>query len=293
MCSFCVVPFTRGRERSRDPFSIVAEARDLFDKGFKEITLLGQNVDSYKWKAPENLENIDIKAVSFAELLAMVAQISPQLRIRFSTSHPKDITDEVLETMARYANICKHIHLPIQSGNSRVLEIMNRTYTREWFLERMESINRIIPECAVTSDIIAGFCTETEEEHQDTLSVIAEAKFTMSYMYVYSERPGTLAAKKYKDDVPEETKKRRLAEIITVQREVSHQHNLGDIGKTFEVLVEKESKKNKDEWCGRNSQSKVCIFPKTADVKPGDYVMVKITSCTSAALLGELVEIVS
>ena len=283
MCSFCVVPFTRGRERSRDAFSILAEARDLFEKGFREITLLGQNVDSYKWKNPEAETT-----VSFASLLEMVAQIDPDLRVRFSTSHPKDITDEVLHTMKKYDNICKYIHLPVQSGNSRILELMNRTYDRNWYIERIEAIRRIIPECAVSSDIITGFCSETEEEHQDTLSIIEIANYSMAYMFFYSERPGTLAARKYADDVPEEIKKRRLEEVIRLQNQVSFRHNQQDIGKVFKVLVEKESKRSNQELSGRTSQNKMVVFPRE-QVKIGDYVWVKINECTSATLRGELV----
>ncbi len=284
MCSFCVVPFTRGRERSRDAFSIVAEATDLFEKGFREVTLLGQNVDSYKWKNPETE-----KAVSFAELLEMVALVHPDLRVRFSTSHPKDMTDEVLHTMAKYENICNYIHLPVQSGNSRVLELMNRTYDREWYMERVEAIRRIIPDCAISSDIIAGFCTETEKEHQDTLSMMEWAKYSMSYMFYYSERPGTLAARKYEDDIPLEVKKKRLQEIIRLQTQISYQHNQQDIGKTFKVLIEGDSKKSKDDFKGRNSQNKMIVFPKVEGYKPGDYIYVKVEDATSATLKGQAV----
>ncbi len=284
MCSFCVVPFTRGRERSRDPFSIVAEAQDLFARGYREVTLLGQNVDSYKWENPETGA-----VVNFAQLLEMVAQTHPRLRVRFSTSHPKDMTDEVLHTMARYDNICKYIHLPVQSGNSRILALMNRTYDRPWYEERIRAIRRILPEAAVSSDIIAGFCTETEEEHQDTLSIIEWANFSMSYMFAYSERPGTLAARKYADDVPEEVKKRRLNEIIRLQTAVSLRHNQADIGKTFEVLIEGDSRRSSRDFCGRNSQNKMVVFPKKENLKPGDYVHVRIHDATSATLLGEIV----
>ncbi|MFZ2898205.1 MAG: tRNA (N6-isopentenyl adenosine(37)-C2)-methylthiotransferase MiaB [Saprospiraceae bacterium] len=281
MCSFCVVPFTRGRERSRSAFSILAEARDLFENGFREVTLLGQNVDSYKWENPETGE-----LVNFANLLEMVAQVDPKLRIRFSTSHPKDITDEVLYTMARYDNICKYIHLPVQSGNSRILEMMNRTYDRDWYMDRVRAIYRIMPDCAISSDIITGFCSETEEEHQDTLSMIEFANYSMSYMFAYSERPGTPAAKKYKDDVPEEVKKRRLDEVIRLQTQTSHYHNKADIGKTFEVLIEGDSKRSGQEFKGRNSQNKMIVFPKAPGLKPGDYVMVRVTEATSATLKG-------
>ncbi len=284
MCSFCVVPFTRGRERSREPFSIVAEAQDLFEKGYREVTLLGQNVDSYKWENPETGERAD-----FADLLAMTAAVHPDLRVRFSTSHPKDMTDKVLHTMAAHENICKYIHLPVQSGNSRILEMMNRTYDRDWYMERIESIRSILPDAAVSSDIITGFCSETEEEHQDTLSMVEWAGYTMSYMFSYSERPGTLAARKYADDVPEEVKKRRLQEVIALQREVGFRYNQGEIGKTFRVLIERDSSKSDQEFCGRNSQNSMCVFPKKEGLKPGDYVMVKIREVTSATLLGEIV----
>ena len=284
MCSFCVVPFTRGRERSRDPYTIVSEAKDLFDKGYREITLLGQNVDSYKWENPENGT-----VVNFARLLEMVAAVDSKLRIRFSTSHPKDITDEVLYTIKKYDNICNYIHLPVQSGSSRILEMMNRTYDREWYMERIDSIRRIIPDCAISSDIITGFCTETEEEHKETLTMIEYARYTLSYMFYYSERPGTLAARKYADDIPESVKKRRLDEVIQVQRKVSFEDNLKDVGKKFEILVEGESKKSADFWKGRTSQNKVVIFPKPEEIKMGDYVTVKVTEATSATLKGEVI----
>ena len=285
MCSFCVVPFTRGRERSRDAFSIVAECRDLFDKGYKEITLLGQNVDSYYWNNPET--NV---SVTFAELLESVAQINPTLRVRFSTSHPKDITDEVLFTMAKYHNICKYIHLPVQSGSTRMLQIMNRTYTREWYLAKVARIREIMPTCSISADIIAGFCTETEEDHQDTISIMKEANYDYSYMYFYSERPGTLAAKRYKDDIPEEVKKRRLQEIVDVQWILSNESNKRDVGKTFEVLIEGNSKKSSEEWMGRNSQNKVIVFPKAgSDLKKGDYVQVTVHDFTKGTLLGKVV----
>ncbi len=283
MCSFCVVPFTRGRERSRSTYSILAEASDLFKNGYREITLLGQNVDSYKWENPETKE-----VVNFAELLELCAQINPALRIRFSTSHPKDITDEVLYTMGKYNNICKYIHLPVQSGNSRVLELMNRTYTRAWYMERIDAIKRILPECAISSDMIAGFCSETEEEHRDTLSIMQYAQYSMSYMFFYSERPGTLAARKLKDDIDLTTKKRRLAEIVALQTQISLKHNQNDIGKTFEVLIEGDSKRSTDDWKGRNSQNKMIIFPKTKDTKLGQYVQVKVHAATSATLLGTI-----
>lgn len=282
MCSFCVVPFTRGRERSRNAFTIVAEAQDLFDRGYREVTLLGQNVDSYKWENPDTTA-----VVTFAELLEMVALVNPLLRVRFSTSHPKDITDEVLFTMARYDNICKYIHLPVQSGNSRVLELMNRTYDRPWYMEKVRRIYEIMPDCAISSDIITGFCSETEEEHEETLSMIDYARYSMSYMFAYSERPGTPAARKLQDDVPEEVKKRRLTEVIRRQNQVSFQHNQADIGKTFSVLIEGDSKRSAQEWKGRNSQNKMVVFPKRGDEKPGTYVMVTITAATSATLIGQ------
>ena len=283
MCSFCVVPFTRGRERSRDAFSIVAECRDLFEKGYKEITLLGQNVDSYYWNNPET--NV---SVTFAQLLENVAQIDISLRVRFSTSHPKDITDEVLYTMAKYHNICKYIHLPVQSGSTRMLQLMNRTYTREWYLSKVARIKEIMPECSISADIIAGFCTETEEDHQDTISIMKEANYDYSYMYFYSERPGTLAAKRYEDDIPEEVKKRRLQEIVDVQWILSNESNKRDVGKSFEVLIEGNSKKSDQEWMGRNSQNKVIVFPKEGNhFKKGDYVQVKVTDFTKGTLLGK------
>jgi len=285
MCSFCVVPFTRGRERSRNAFSIVAEARELFERGYREVTLLGQNVDSYKWENPETG-----KVVHFAELLALVAGVNPLLRVRFSTSHPKDITDEVLHTMAAFENICNYIHLPVQSGNSRVLEMMNRTYDREWYLDRITAIRRIVPDCGLSTDVIAGFCSETEEEHQDTLSLMELVRYDMAYMFFYSERPGTLAARKYADDVPHEAKIRRLNEIIALQTRHSLERNREDIGKTFTVLVEKPSKRSADDMCGRNDQNKMIVFP-AVDVKPGQYVRVKVHQATSATLIGELVEV--
>jgi len=281
MCSFCVVPFTRGRERSRDPFTIVSEATDLYQKGYKEVTLLGQNVDSFKWENPETKE-----IVSFSDLLEMVALVHPDLRVRFSTSHPKDITDDVLYKIRDHKNICNYIHLPAQSGNSRVLKLMNRTYDREWYLQKIDRIYEIIPNCAISSDFISGFCTETEEEHKESLSLIAYSKYTMSFMFFYSERPGTLAAKKYEDDIPRDIKKRRLAEIVELQMNLSLEHNLKDIGQTYEVLVEGDSKRSADEFKGRNSQNKVIIFPKVSGIKPGDYLDVKVTDATRATLRG-------
>ena len=286
MCSFCVVPFTRGRERSRNAYSIVAEATDLFDRGFREVTLLGQNVDSYKWTHPETHHT-----VTFAELLRMTAAVHPDLRIRFSTSHPKDITDEVLYAMRDHDNVCKYIHLPVQSGNSRILDLMNRTYDRAWYMEKIRRIYEVLPDCAISSDVITGFCTETEAEHQDTLSMIDFARYSMSYMFYYSERPGTPAARKFADDVPLAVKKRRLSEIIDLQTTISHDLNQADIGRTFRVLIEGESKRSADDWKGRNSQNKMVIFAKRGGLhRPGDYVRVRITDATSATLLGTLIE---
>lgn len=282
MCSFCVVPYTRGRERSRDPESIVNEARDLVNRGFKEVTLLGQNVDSYHWTDSKGQQ------VTFAQLLEKVALVDAGLRVRFSTSHPKDITEDVVHTIARYENICNYIHLPIQSGNSRILKLMNRTYDREWYLNRVHMIRSIVPDMGLSTDVIAGFCSETEEEHADTLSLMEEVKFDFAYMYIYSERPGTPAAKKYKDDVSEEVKGRRLQEIIAMQHKCSHENNLKDIGTISRVLVEGFSKRSDTMLRGRNDQNKVVVFPK-GDYKTGDYVNVKITECTSATLLGEAV----
>ncbi|MFZ4544788.1 MAG: tRNA (N6-isopentenyl adenosine(37)-C2)-methylthiotransferase MiaB [Saprospiraceae bacterium] len=284
MCSFCVVPFTRGRERSRDAFSVVAEANELFAKGFRDVTLLGQNVDSYKWENPETEQ-----VVNFSNLLEMVANVHPDLRIRFSTSHPKDITDEVLYTIAKHENICKYIHLPVQSGNSRILELMNRTYDREWYMERIDRINEILPEAAVSSDMIAGFCTETEEEHQETLSIMEYANYAYSYMFFYSERPGTLAARKFEDDIPEEVKRRRLAEIQRLQNHLSLRHNLKDVNKTFKVLIEGDSKKSDQDFKGRNTQNKMVIFPKIEGYQKGDYVMVHVTEANKATLKGSIV----
>jgi tRNA-2-methylthio-N6-dimethylallyladenosine synthase len=296
MCSFCVVPFTRGRERSRDPQSIIAEAEELLSKGYREITLLGQNVDSYKWSPDASLKgkaqierNAEVEVVNFALLLDMVAGINSELRVRFSTSHPKDITNEVLHVMKKHDNICKNIHLPVQSGSSRVLELMNRTYTREWYINRVEAIREILgEECGISSDMITGFCTETEEDHQQTLTIMDYVKYDFSYMFFYSERPGTLAAKKYPDDISLEIKKRRLSEIITKQRELSLARNQLDLNKTFRVLIEGYSKKSKDDMQGRNSANKVVIFP-VANHQPGEYVNVHILECTSATLSGEVV----
>ena len=284
MCSFCVVPFTRGRERSRDAKSIVAEASELFQKGYREVTLLGQNVDSYNWH-DENSDSI----VTFAELLELVALVDPLLRVRFSTSHPKDITDDVLKTMAKYDNICNYIHLPVQSGNTRILQLMNRTYTREWYMAKVDRIREIIPDCGISSDIIAGFCSETEEEHSDTLSIMEYSRYDMSYMFFYSERPGTLAARRYADDVPEDVKKRRLQEIVSVQNRLSAESNKKDIGKIFKILVEGDSKRSSADWMGRNSQNKVVVFPKeNVLLKKGEYVEVLIHDSTQATLLGKM-----
>jgi tRNA-2-methylthio-N6-dimethylallyladenosine synthase len=291
MCSFCVVPFTRGRERSRDPQSIVQEAKDLFNQGYREVTLLGQNVDSYKW-IPKNensiIDNSD-HTVNFSVLLSMVAQIHHDLRVRFSTSHPKDITDEVLHTMAGYENICRNIHLPAQSGSSAVLERMNRTYDREWYLERVKAIRSILGEdCGLSSDFISGFCDETEKEHMETLSLMDAVRFDFSFMFAYSERPGTPAAKKMKDNIPDWIKKKRLQEVIDKQNQLSLERNRKDLDKTFKVLVEGFSKRSKNHLQGRNSGNKVVIFPK-GNVLKGTYVNVKIRDCTSATLTGEVV----
>lgn len=296
MCSFCVVPHTRGRERSRNPESILEEVKDLYSKGFREVTLLGQNVDSYRWSEDEKIRGkklIDLKdtdiVFNFANLLEAVAQVAPDLRVRFSTSHPKDMQDDVLEVMAKYENICNYVHLPVQSGNSEVLERMNRTYDREWYMDRIAAIKRILPNCGLSTDIITGFCGETEEQHKDTLSLMEEVGFDMSYMFFYSERPGTLAAKRYKDDIPEEVKKRRLQEVIALQNSLSFESNKKDIGTISKVLIEKYSKKSKEDLCGRNDQNKMVVFPK-GNHKIGEYVNVKITKCTTAVLIGEVVE---
>ncbi|MDP4844492.1 MAG: tRNA (N6-isopentenyl adenosine(37)-C2)-methylthiotransferase MiaB [Salibacteraceae bacterium] len=291
MCSFCVVPFTRGRERSRDPESIVAEAHDLYNRGYREVTLLGQNVDSYRWNITKKNEIIDAEkeTVNFAQLLEKVALVNPGLRIRFSTSHPKDMTDDVLHTMAKYENICEYIHLPVQSGNSDVLHRMNRGYTREWYFDRIDAIRRIMPDCAISTDIIAGFCGETEAEHQDTVSLMQAVKYDFAYMFFYSERPKTLAARKFEDDVPEVEKKRRLTEIIDVQMAHSLISNQKAVGKIHKVLVEGDSRRSSEHQCGRNTQNVMCVFPKKGN-KSGDYVNVKVTECTAATLLGEIVE---
>ena len=294
MCAFCVVPFTRGRERSRNPESIVAEAKELFDKGYREVTLLGQNVDSYKWSPEVNNKawiekNGVTQVVNFAELLERVALVHPDLRVRFSTSHPKDITDEVLHTMARHENICKYIHLPLQSGNTRILELMNRGYSREWYLEKIYKIKTILGDsCGISSDMIAGFCSETEEEHQDTLSLMDEVQYDFSYMFFYSERPGTLAEKKLKDDVSLDTKKRRLDEIVNKQRTYSLLRNKLDVGKIQKVLIEGFSKRSEDYLQGRNTANKVVVFPRE-NFRKGEYVQVLVEDCTGGTLIGKVV----
>ena len=290
MCSFCVVPFTRGRERSRDPESIVSECTQLFANGYKEVTLLGQNVDSYLWGGGGLKKDIIARGdltgtVSFAELMIMVAKINPDLRVRFSTSHPKDMHDDVMYAMAEYENICSYIHLPVQSGSTRLLELMNRGYSREWYFERIAKIKEIVPDCGLSTDIITGFCTETEEDHQDTLSLMEKVGYDFAYMFKYSERPGTAAAKKMEDDIPEEIKQRRLAEVIEIQSKSSHISNKKDLGKTFRVLVEGTSKKSDEMLQGRNPQNKVVVFPKE-NYKKGDYVDVVVNECTSATLIG-------
>ena len=280
VCSYCIVPYTRGAERSRDPHSIVREARQLWENGYKEVTLLGQNVDSYFWKSPEGEEN----NVNFAQLLEMVALISPEMRVRFSTSHPKDISDEVIYTMSRHENICKHIHLPVQSGSSIMLEKMRRKYNREWYLERVDKIRSVIPDCGITTDVIAGFCGETLQDHEDTLTLMEKVVFDSAFMFAYSNRPGTLASRKYEDDIPYEEKTRRLNEIIALQGRMSLKSNEKEVGRILKVLVEGPSKKNPDELCGRASSNKMCVFPSRGE-KPGDYCEVEVVSVTSATLL--------
>jgi tRNA-2-methylthio-N6-dimethylallyladenosine synthase len=295
MCTFCVVPFTRGRERSRDPHSIVAEANDLFQKGYREVTLLGQNVDSYKWSEAENnkarLEKSGIDGiVNFANLLEMVAKVHPDLRVRFSTSHPKDITDDVLYAMAKHENICKNIHLPAQSGSSRILELMNRGYTREWYIGKALRVREILgDDSGISCDMISGFCSETEEEHQETLSLMDIVQYDFAYMFNYSERPGTLAAKKYVDDIPADVKTRRLEEIINRQTEHSILRNNKTIGKKFKVLIEGYSKRSNDFLQGRNSENKVIVFPKK-NFQKGQYVNVLVESATRGTLIGKAVE---
>jgi len=281
-CAYCVVPYTRGRERSRNPETIVAEARDLFVKGYREVTLLGQNVNSYRWE-DENGK------LEFPGLLEEVARVNPLLRVRFATSHPKDLSDDLLEVMAGYNNICKAIHLPVQSGSTRMLKLMHRSYTQEWYLDRIRAIRRYLPDAAISTDVIAGFCTETEEDHAETLAVMREAGYSAAFMFKYSERPNTLAARKYPDDVPDEVKSRRLEEIISLQQELSLQSNRKDIGKTFEVLIEGVSKRSEEQLFGRTSQNKVAVFNRGSH-KPGEYVQVKINACSAATLKGELTE---
>jgi tRNA-2-methylthio-N6-dimethylallyladenosine synthase len=280
-CAYCVVPFTRGHERSRDPQTIVAEARDMVEKGYKEVTLLGQNVNSYNWTEGD-------ESVNFAELMRRVAAVSPQLRVRFATSHPKDISDELIETIAEVPNICNSIHLPVQSGSTSCLQRMKRSYTREWYLNRIAKIKELIPDCGLSTDIICGFCGETEEEHQDTISLMKAVSYDYAFMFKYSERPDTLAARKYPDDVPEDVKGRRLQEVIALQQESSLANNKKDIGKVFEVLVENVSKRSQGQMSGRTQQNKVMVFDRK-NTQIGDYVMVKCTDCTAATLLGEIV----
>jgi tRNA-2-methylthio-N6-dimethylallyladenosine synthase len=281
MCAYCVVPYVRGAERSRDPESILNEVKDLWLRGYREVTLLGQNVDSYGWKSENH-------TTGFTELLENVALINPLLRVRFSTSHPKDISDELLKTISKYPNICRHIHLPAQSGSSRILKIMNREYTREWYKDRIRAIRLLIPGCAISTDIIAGFCTETEEDHQETLSLMEWAGYDFAYMFKYSERPGTRAARKYKDDIPEEIKTRRLNEIISLQNKLSARSKKQDVGRIFEVLIEDFSKRSQDNLSGRTSQNKVAVFPGNGHQK-GDYVNVQVERCTSATLIGKII----
>ena len=306
VCSYCVVPYTRGAERSRDPHSIVREARELFENGYKEVNLLGQNVDSYLWKecregAAEGVSAGDAEegeVVNFARLLEMVAAISPELRVRFSTSHPKDISDEVISTIAAHENICRHIHLPVQSGSSRILEKMRRKYDREWYLERVAKIREVMPDCGLSTDVIAGFCSETEQDHQDTLPLFEQVCFDSAFMFQYSERPGTLASRHYPDDVPPEVKTARLNEIIALQTKMSLRSNQKDMGKTFKVLIEGPSKRNPDDLCGRAGNNKMCVFPSMAAERAtqglaplgaGNYVNVKVVDCTSATLICEIV----
>ena len=298
MCSFCVVPFTRGRERSRDPESIVKECQQLITDGYKEVTLLGQNVDSYLWSGgglKKDFSKLNpeekAKSVNFAQLLDMVAQVDPELRIRFSTSHPKDMTDDVLYIMAKHENICNYIHLPVQSGNNRILELMNRGYTREWYIDRVDAIKRIIPDCGISMDIISGFCSETEEEHQDTLSLMEYVKYDFGFMFNYSERPNTQAQRKLKDDISDEVKKRRLKEIIDLQMQHSHFRNHEHVGKVHKILVEGISKKSDNELFGRNTQNTVVVFPRE-NYKAGQYVNVEVHECTSATLKGKAIGLV-
>lgn len=279
MCAYCVVPYVRGAERSRNPESVVREANDLFQMGYREVTLLGQNVDSYNWKNDSGI-------VGFPELLEKVAAIDPLLRVRFSTSHPKDISDNLLQTIARHSNICRHIHLPAQSGSSRILKLMNREYTREWYLDRIEAIHKIIPDCSLSTDMITGFCTETDDDHKESLSLMAKVGFDFAYMFKYSERPGTKAARKFEDDVPEDVKSARLSEMISLQNRLSNKSKKHDIGMVFEVLIEGFSKRSSEYLSGRTSQNKVVVFPANGHNK-GEYISVLIERCTSATLIGK------
>jgi len=292
MCSFCVVPFTRGRERSRDPHTIIDECKDLFDRGYREVTLLGQNVDSYRWNLSSKgeVKNADEPTTNFAQLMEMVALVSPELRVRFSTSHPKDMTDDVLEIMAKHENICPYIHLPVQSGNTDVLYRMNRGYSREWYMERINAIHRIVPDCAISTDVITGFCGETEEEHQETLSLMDFVEYDFAYMFKYSERPKTLAERRFEDDIPEEVKGRRLNEIIEKQLAHSLKSNQKQIGTIQKVLIEGTSKRSEEHLCGRTGRNSMVVFPKESYEK-AQYVMVRIDSCTSATLKGEVVSV--
>ncbi len=292
MCSFCVVPFTRGRERSRDPQTIVEECKDLFSRGYREVTLLGQNVDSYRWNLSSKgeVKNAEEPTTNFAQLMEMVALVSPLLRVRFSTSHPKDMTDDVLEIMAKYENICPYIHLPVQSGNTDVLYRMNRGYSREWYMERINAIHRIVPNCAISTDVITGFCGETEEEHQETLSLMDFVEYDFAYMFKYSERPKTLAERRFEDDIPEDVKGRRLNEIIEKQLAHSLKSNQKQIGTVQKVLIEGNSKRSEEHLCGRTGRNSMVVFPKESYEK-AQYVMVRIDSCTSATLMGEVVSV--
>lgn len=281
-CAYCVVPYTRGRERSRNPQTIVAEAQSLVDMGYKEVTLLGQNVNSYRWQC-------EAGEVGFAQLMAMVAQVSPRLRVRFATSHPKDLSDELLHTMARYNNICKSIHLPVQSGSERMLKLMNRKYTPEWYLNRIQAIRTILPECSITTDVIAGFCTETEEDHQDTLAMFRKVRYDSAFMFKFSMRPNTYAERHMTDDIPDDVKTRRLEEIIALQNQLSLEQNRKEIGRKVEVLVEGFSHRSKDQLFGRTSQNKVVVFDKGSHT-PGEYLMVEVTECSSATLKGVVVD---
>ena len=287
MCSFCVVPFTRGRERSRDPQTIVQECTELFNNGYREVTLLGQNVDSYRWNITNKgeIKDPNLPTVNFAQLMEMVAKVSPELRVRFSTSHPKDMTDDVLHAMAKYENLCNYIHLPVQSGSSDVLKRMNRGYSREWYLQRVEAIHKIIPDCAISTDIISGFCGETDLEHKDTLSLMDAVKYDFAYMFRYSERPKTLAERKFEDDIPDEVKSKRLSEIIDKQLKFSLASNQKRIGLVEKVLIEGESKRSNEHMCGRTSRNSMVVFPK-GNGRKGQYVNVRITDCTSATLIG-------